>query len=133
MDISLKERTAVICGSTQGIGLAVARELASLGASCMLIARNESKLTEICRSLPVHRTDQQHGYRVADFSQTKEVNTAIDSIVSQQEVHILVNNTGGPAPGPLTGAAEADLENAFRQHVINNQVLARAVLPAMKK
>ena len=44
MDLSLHGKTAVICGSSQGLGLASARELALLGANCILIARNKEKL-----------------------------------------------------------------------------------------
>ncbi len=40
MNLSLKEKYAVICGSSQGIGLAAAKELALNGANCILIARN---------------------------------------------------------------------------------------------
>ena len=44
MNLSLEGRNAVVCGSTQGIGYAVAEELALLGANCTLIARNEESL-----------------------------------------------------------------------------------------
>ena len=55
MDLSLKNKTALICGSTQGIGLAIARELALLGANCILLARNEDRLKEAVASLDISR------------------------------------------------------------------------------
>src|SRR5690606_14026768 len=104
MDLSLKNKNAVVCGSTRGIGLAIAKELAFAGANCVLFARNEALLREIEHRLP--RADgQEHGYCVADFSQPAQVKTAIESIVSKLSVHILVNNTGGPSPGPITEAS----------------------------
>jgi len=56
MDLSLKGKKALVCGSSQGIGLAVAQELASLGAQCVLLARNEDRLKAALQTLAV--TDQ---------------------------------------------------------------------------
>src|SRR5687767_14687934 len=100
MDLSLSGKTAVVCGSSQGIGLAVARELAALGASCILVARNETSLKNAAGTLPT-LPGQQHSWAVADFSKNDEVRTAIDTIVRRQAVHVLVNNTGGPAAGRI--------------------------------
>ncbi|MGB0425198.1 MAG: SDR family NAD(P)-dependent oxidoreductase, partial [Flavobacteriales bacterium] len=44
MNLNLKGKKAVVCGSSQGIGWATAMELASLGANIVLVARNEAKL-----------------------------------------------------------------------------------------
>ncbi len=132
MDLSLAGRNAVICGSTQGIGLAVARELAAAGANCVLLARNEERLRKALSIL--HRAQAQvHGYSVADFKDTDAVRSAIAGIVSERNIHVLINNTGGPAPGDITDATDADLEQAFRQHVVNNQALVQAVIPGMQQ
>lgn len=132
MHISLEDKTAVICGSTQGIGLAIAKELASLGATCLLIARNENTLKEIIPQLPVPN-QQLHEYFVADFSESSQVKTVIEKITASHEVHILINNTGGPKAGPIIEAKEEEFVNAFQQHLVNNQLLVKAVLPGMKK
>lgn len=132
MNTSLKGRTAVIGGSTQGIGLAIAQELAALGATCILLARNETALQEVAANLPVPQL-QKHSYKVADFSQPQLVKQAIEQIVTANPVHILINNTGGPAPGPLTDATTEALLAAFNQHIICNQLLVQAVLPGMKE
>lgn len=130
MQISLNNRHAVICGSTQGIGLATAIELASLGASCTLIARNEQSLQDAVAQLPI--TDgQQHGYAVADFSDPAAVQQAIENSIAKP-VHILINNSGGPKAGPITEAEPTDFTAAFQQHIVNNQNLVNAVLPGMK-
>lgn len=131
MDLSLKGRNAVICGSTQGIGRGIAHELALLGANCILLARNEAQL-KTCVSSLFQDDAQTHGYRVADFSKTDQVRDAIMSILEEQTVHILINNTGGPAPGPVTDADPDAFVKAFRQHLVNNQILAQAVLPGMR-
>lgn len=131
MNLSLEGRNAVVCGSTQGIGLAVAEELAMLGANCTLIARNEESLQTAVHNLDI-ALRQQHSYLVADFSNTNMVKKAIEDHVSKNRVHILVNNTGGPKPGPITTAGTEEFLNAFQQHLINNHNLAQAVLPGMK-
>ncbi len=51
MNLSLENKIALVCGSTQGIGLASAIELANLGATCILIARNENSLQLAIRQL----------------------------------------------------------------------------------
>jgi 3-oxoacyl-[acyl-carrier protein] reductase len=131
MNISLHGKTAVVCGSTQGIGLACAKELALLGANCILIARNADALHQAVSNLHTD-ADQSHLYAVADFSDTESVRLAIHEIVSQYPVHILINNTGGPATGLISEAAEASFTDAFNQHLICNHLLTQAVIPGMK-
>ena len=131
MDTSLAGKNAVVCGSTQGIGLAIAREFAELGATCFLLARNESALQEISQSLPTPQ-EQKHQYQVADFSQPQQVKQVIQSICSQNTIHILVNNTGGPPGGPIMEATEEDFLAAFNQHLICNHILTRSVVPCMQ-
>lgn len=132
MNLSLEGKKAIVCGSTQGIGLAIAEELALLGASCTLLARNEAALKEA-----VHKLDtqlrQQHSYLVADFNKPDELRKVITEYMQSHNVHILVNNTGGPAAGPVTEATEEAFLNSFNQHLICNHILAKACVPSMKK
>lgn len=132
MHISLDDRFAVVCGSTQGIGLAIAKELAGMGAVCILLARNEPALKEIVQQLPAPN-QQLHEYHIADFADTKQVKRAIQEIVSLHTVHILINNTGGPKAGPIAEATEDEFNQAFQQHLINNDILTKAVVPGMKQ
>lgn len=131
MDISLKGKYALICGSTQGIGLATAKVLAGLGANCILMARNEEALKAALQQLACDQ-GQQHGYQVADFSEKQQIETAIRKITATNNISILINNTGGPKSGPVTAALPHDFESAFQQHLIGNQILSTAVLPGMK-
>jgi 3-oxoacyl-[acyl-carrier protein] reductase len=50
-----------------------------------------------------------------------------------KNIHILVNNTGGPSGGPIADAKTDDFEKTFRQHLICNHILAQAFLPGMKE
>ncbi len=132
MNLSLEGKNAVVCGSTQGIGLAIAEELALLGANCTLVARNEVTLKEAILKLDT-QLRQQHGYLVADFSKPEELKKVIAAHVAKNPVHILINNTGGPAAGPVIEATEEAFLNTFNQHLICNHILTKAVVPFMQK
>ncbi len=132
MDLSLKNKTAIICGSTQGIGLATAIELSGLGASCVLMARNEVSLQQAITQLDTS-LGQKHSFLVADFDKPETVKSAVETFTSNNAVHILINNSGGPASGPITEAKEEDFLNTFNRHLICNHILAQAVIPSMKK
>ncbi len=132
MNLDLKDRTAVVCGASQGIGLASARELAALGATCVLVARNEERLKMAVEQLP-RPNNQTHLFLVADFAHSSEVESVITEFAKNHHAHILINNTGGPLPGK---AIDSDIEAfrvAFNAHLINNQILAKALVPKMKE
>ena len=131
MDISLIGRTALVCGSSQGIGLACALELATLGATCFLLARDETSLKQALTALPVSE-GQKHQYRVADFNVAGDVKKVAGELAATQTIDILVNNSGGPKPGPIAEASAGAFEAAFRQHLVCNQWLVQALLPGMK-
>ncbi|WP_299760991.1 SDR family oxidoreductase [uncultured Pontibacter sp.] len=133
MDLNLKNKRALVCGSTQGIGKAIATELAQLGANVTLVARNEEKLQRVAQELDTQQ-GQQHDFIVADFSDPYDLNIQVQAYLKERrEVHILVNNTGGPAGGPITEAISDEFVNAFNQHLIANHLLAKAVIPYMKE
>ena len=130
MEINLKNKNAIVCGSTQGIGEASAIELAKLGANITLIARNESKLLNVLNELDTTK-GQTHSFKVIDFRDSNKLRDEVNLLTS--EYHILVNNTGGPAAGAITDANPESFEDAFRMHLINNQILVQKVVSGMKK
>lgn len=132
MNTSLEGKTALVCGSTQGIGLAVAKELALLGADCILMARNAESL-ELAKQTLDQSKGQVHQTQVADFSKNETVLAAVQEVLKHNTIHILVNNTGGPAAGPITQASTNDFLTALQLHLFNNHQLATAVLPGMKE
>jgi len=133
MNMSLNNKCAVVCGSTQGIGLAAARELSSLGATVTLVARNENALKEALRELVPPLTGS-HDYIVADFSNPEQLKSALSNWLSKGgKANILVNNTGGPSGGPIVDAGIDQFESTFRQHLVCNHILAQMLLPAMKE
>lgn len=132
MDLNLAGKSALVCGSSQGIGKAIAIELASLGANVTLFARNEQKLADV-KSLLDTAQGQNHQVLTADFSSPASVKETItEHLAAGSQYQILINNTGGPAPGPANLADADAFVAAFNQHLVNNQNLAQALIPQMK-
>ncbi len=132
MNLDLKGKRAAVCGSTQGIGKASAIELALLGAEITLIARNEESLRNTLKELSVS-AGQQHEYLVADFNFPDQLKEKIDQYVMNKEIHILINNTGGPPAGLAIDASPQEFINAFTSHLICNQIMVQATVPKMKR
>ncbi|HLT33166.1 MAG TPA: SDR family oxidoreductase [Aquaticitalea sp.] len=131
MDLKLKNRTALVCGSTAGIGKATAMLLAAEGVKVTLIARNEDKLKQVLSELPSQR---KHDFIVADFSNPEDLKSKVSDYISKNNgFHILVNNTGGPKAGTVLNAGLDEFENAFTQHLKCNHILAQTVIPFMKE
>lgn len=131
MDMSLAGKKALICGGSQGIGHAIAMELALLGADCILLSRNASNLETALRSLDTTK-GQQHGYQAADLSDPGKAAEAVKEITASGPVHILINNSGGPAAGPVLDAQPDQFLQAFQQHLIANHILATGMIGGMK-
>ncbi len=127
MNLDLTGKNALVCGSTQGIGLAAAQELALLGANVTLLARNKDKLIHAQSTLNCSKK-QQHEVLVADFSDNEQVKKIIKT---HNQFHILVNNTGGPPGGKVVDADISAFTTAFSNHLLNNQLLVQATTPFM--
>lgn len=132
MNLNLKNKNALICGSTQGIGKACAIEIARLGANVTLMARDEKKLKEVVKKLNTSKK-QKHNYIVADFSKSKEFKKKVEEHVKPKIIHILLNNTGGPSGGPIIDAKTEEFTQAFSNHLICNHILVQSVVEGMKK
>lgn len=132
MELSLKGKRAMVCGSTQGIGKASAIELALLGASVILVARDEDKLGKTRKELDSSQ-GQKHHYIVADFNFPPELALRVENFIEETgPVHILVNNTGGPAGGSIINAKVEEFIHTFNAHLVCNHLLAKAVIEGMK-
>jgi len=129
MNLDLHNKNAIVCGSTQGIGKCIALELAKLGANVTLVARNEEVLKNVVKELE----GQGHDYITADFSKPDELKEKIEAKAATKNYHILVNNTGGPAGGPITDATIEAFLAAYNMHLVCNHILAQALVPGMKK
>ena len=130
MKIDLTGKNALIGGSSKGIGLGIATELANSGARVCLMARNETKLKEIVHQLP---NSENHSYLVVDFSKFEEYKIKIEEYIKNNQVDILVNNTQGPPAGNSLSKNIDSYQEAFDllfKSVVHTTSL---VIPNMQK
>lgn len=112
MNISLKNKKALVGGSSGGIGKAIAEQLAESGASVTLMARSGDKLKNIVETLPTDQ-GQKHQYLVVDFSDFEGYKKIISDYFESNSIDILVNNTQGPSAGNALEKKVSDYQEAF--------------------
>ena len=132
MDINLKGKRAIVCGASKGMGQATAIELASLGASVTLVARRAEVLEQVRASLDVSKGQKHHALAADFFEITGLREKMVAHVASHGPFHILVNNAGGPPPGPAHTAHAKDFERIFTQHLLASHTMLQAVVEGMK-
>ncbi|MBL8009832.1 MAG: SDR family oxidoreductase [Flavobacteriales bacterium] len=125
----LQGQRALVCGATQGIGRAVAMALAGEGARVTVLARKAEALAQVVAALP----GEGHRALPADLSETASLEEAVGKALADGPFTILVNNAGGPPPGPAHRAVVPEFEQAFRLHLFAFHSLVRLVLPGMRE
>ncbi len=132
MNLDLTGKTALVAGSSQGIGKEAAIELSKMGAKVVLLARNEDKLKTVLGELD-SSLGQSHEYLVADFSNPENLEKVIQNYISKGNViNVLINNSGGPKGGKAIDAPTQEFRDAFAMHLICNQILVQNVVEGMK-
>lgn len=129
MKLDLTGKNALVCGASRGIGAAVARALAAHGASVTGIARSHARLAGVIDALP-SGSGQTH--RALELDVTNEDALSVSAhTLADKPIHILINNSGGPPPGPIAGAQRRQFEAALRQHLLANHLLATTLADGM--
>ena len=132
MNINLKNKKALIGGSSKGLGYAVAKQLAICGAEVTLVSRNETLLKENIIELK-ELTGFDHNYLVVDYNDSVAYKKIIDKFFNTNKVDILINNTQGPPAGDVLSIKESDYKNSFNllfQNTVNTSI---AAMKGMKK
>lgn len=132
MNTDLKGKNALVCGSSRGIGKSTAIQLASMGANVTLVARNVERLGSVLEDLDKSQ-GQKHDFFSADFSDISELRKKATALASSKNIHILINNTGGPAGGPANMANIEEFTSAFNNHLLCNHTLVQALMGGMKE
>jgi len=128
MEIRLDGRTALISGSTAGIGYAIAEGLARAGAEVVINGRSEERLQAAVRRLQVAVPSARIAGVAADLSTAAGVSRLLES---RPEIDILVNNLGRHGPQPFFTITDADWEEYFQTNVMSAVRLSRHYAPGM--
>lgn len=112
MEIDLTGKFALVGGSTDGIGKAIATRLAASGANVCIMARNKSKLEKVVNELDRSR-NQKHKFLEVDFSNYNLFSKSIKYFFETNHIDILVNNTQGPEGGSALEKSIDDYQSAF--------------------
>lgn len=126
----LQGRIALITGASRGIGLAVARRVAAMGASVSLCARDAKRLEAAASDC--RRSGSDAVAVTADLTRPADVAKLVETTEqSLGPVEILVNNAGTGYFGPVQNAGEADWDRVLNTNLKAVFLLSRAVAPAM--
>ena len=134
MDLGLRERVAIVGGSSKGIGRAAAISLAREGASVTICARNEADLRAAERD--VARVCSQHHVLAipADLSQSDDIKRVVRGTFNRfGRIDVLLNNTGGPPTGRPSELGDEDWQGALEQNFFSVVRMSREVIPYMKQ
>src|SRR5947207_2844608 len=130
MNLKLTDKTALVSGSTKGIGFAIATGLAREGARVIVNGRSEKAVAEAKRQIVQTQPDA----RIESFAGDLSTAAATETLLQQFPfVDILVNNLGIFEPKPFEDISDADWRRFFEVNVLSGVRLSRAYLPGMKQ
>lgn len=125
MDLKLSGKTALVTGSTAGIGLAIARRLAAEGVEVVIAGRNQAKLDAAAEDI------RAVGKVIPVLADPATAEGAEALIAAAPHVDILVNNLGIYEAKPFTDITDADWHHYFEVNVVSGARLARHYFPQM--
>jgi NAD(P)-dependent dehydrogenase (short-subunit alcohol dehydrogenase family) len=130
MNLELENKTALVTGSTAGIGFAIARSLAAEGASVIVNGRTEARVSEAIASIRSSRSDAKLEPFVADLANAEAV---IDAAREFPSIDILINNLGVYEPKPFEQITDDDWDAIIETNFMSGVRLSRHYLPRMKE
>ena len=127
MDLGLRGKTAIVCGASSGMGLAVAEVLAAEGANVAMFARRRDLLereADRIGALPVR----------GDLTVPKDLAKLVEQTVGAfGGIDVLVNNSGGPPRGPAVGLTAEDVEGAVELLLLSAVRLTELCRPQLER
>jgi 3-oxoacyl-[acyl-carrier protein] reductase len=132
MNLDLTGKRALVCGASSGIGHACAIELAALGATVTIASRDQTRLDTALVALPTAH-GQKHDSWAVDLGSHTTVREHVRRLLLDGRIyHILINNTGGPAPGRAIDVAPEAFAAGLEALLLTPQVLVQAMVPGMR-
>lgn len=133
MDLGLKNKVAFVAASSQGLGKAVALELAQEGAKVIINGRNKKTLEQTKNEIE-KQTSNEVMALAGDLSVADQREHLIQAALkAHNSVDILVTNTGGPPSGKFEDFSEGDWNKAYQNLLLSAVHLIKGFLPGMKE
>ena len=132
MDFQIKNKSAIVCASSQGLGKAAAMALAAEGVNLAICSRNEEKLKKVKKEIET-TTGSKIISIVTDLNQLNDIENLYQKASSELgPIDILINNAGGPPPSTFASLNDEDWLSAFNLTMMSSIRLSKLVLPEMK-
>ena len=133
MDLKIKNKVALVCGSSKGIGFAIAKELVKEGAYVMLNSRNKFEANKAAKELNISYNSRA-AFTCGDLSEYSTCKNVVNSTIQKWgTIDILINNTGGPPPKNFFDTSEEDWDKCFKNILMSSIRLSKLVTPYMIK
>ncbi|WP_425087692.1 SDR family oxidoreductase [Stappia sp.] len=129
MDLGLADKKALVLGASRGLGRAIAETLAAEGAHVIAAARNADTIRDWAADLPAGKVEAL----ALDLTDIAAVDKAIDGLLADGGVDVLVNNIGGPPPGTAQAAKRGDWISQFEGMAANLFHITGRLLPKMQE
>ena len=135
MNLNLKNKNAIVCASSQGLGKAAALDLAEEGVNLAICSRDQDKINKVKEE--IHQKINSEIKVIAlqvDLDSPDEIQAFYKQVENDLgSVDILVNNNGGPPPSTFEQLSDEDWQKAFNSTMMSCLRLSKLVMPNMKK
>ena len=135
MNLNLKNKNAIVCASSQGLGKAAALDLAEEGVNLAICSRDQDKINKVKEE--IHQKINSEIKVLAlkvDLDSPDEIQAFYKQVENDLgSVDILVNNNGGPPPSTFEQLSDDDWQKAFNSTMMSCLRLSKLVMPNMKK
>jgi len=135
MNLNLKNKNAIVCASSQGLGKAAALDLAEEGVNLAICSRDQDKINKVKEE--IHQKINSEIKVIAlqvDLDSPDEIQAFYKQVENDLgSVDILVNNNGGPPPSTFEQLSDEDWQKAFNSTMMSCLRLSKLVIPNMKK
>lgn len=135
MNLNLKNKNAIVCASSQGLGRAAALDLAEEGVNLAICSRDQDKINKVKEE--IHQKINSEIKVIAlkvDLDSPDEIQAFYKQVENDLgSVDILVNNNGGPPPSTFEQLSDDDWQKAFNSTMMSCLRLSKLVIPNMKK
>ena len=135
MNLNLKNKNAIVCASSQGLGKAAALDIAEEGVNLAICSRDQDKINKVKEE--IHQKINSEIKVIAlqvDLDSPNEIQAFYEQVENDLgSVDILVNNNGGPPPSTFEQLSDDDWQKAFNSTMMSCLRLSKLVIPNMKK